>query len=108
MNIDYRIRDVESYTKNIGQLVSSENEKANYPRFYRQVLERLTKAQRLLSRRTKGSERWNKQRTHVAKLHEKVANQRKNFLHHKSKELVNNFDVVAIEDFNMKGMSQER
>ncbi|PEK67879.1 transposase, partial [Bacillus pseudomycoides] len=63
--------------------VSSENEKANYPHFYRQVLERLAKAQRVLSRRTKGSERWNKQRIRVAKLHEKVANQRKNFLHHK-------------------------
>ncbi|HDX9580460.1 TPA: transposase [Bacillus pseudomycoides] len=86
--------------------VSSESEKANYPRFYRQVLEKLAKAQRVLSRRTKGSERWNRQRILVAKLHEKVANQRKNFLHHKSKELVNNFDVVAIEDLNMKGMSR--
>ncbi|OOR66153.1 transposase, partial [Bacillus cereus] len=85
---------------------SSENEKANYPRFYRQVLEKVAKAQRVLSRRIKGSERWNRQRILVAKLHEKVANQRKNFLHHKSKELVTNFGVVAIEDLNMKGMSR--
>ncbi|MEB9512677.1 RNA-guided endonuclease TnpB family protein, partial [Bacillus cereus] len=56
--------------------------------------------------RTKGSGRWNKQRIRVAKLHEKVANQRKNFLHHKSKELATHFDVVAIEDLNMKGISQ--
>ena len=42
----------------------------------------------------------------VAKLHEKVANQRMNFLHHKSKELVSSFDAVVIEDLNMKGMSQ--
>ncbi|MED1448937.1 transposase, partial [Bacillus pacificus] len=67
--------------------VSSEDEKANYPRFYRQMLEKLAKAQRVLARRVKGSERWNKQRIRVAKLHEKVANQRKNFLHLKSKEL---------------------
>ncbi|MDY7047021.1 transposase, partial [Virgibacillus sp. M23] len=32
--------------------------------------------------------------------------QRKNFLHHKSKELVSNFDAVVIEDLDMKGMSQ--
>ncbi|WP_144525528.1 RNA-guided endonuclease TnpB family protein [Bacillus sp. DE0042] len=86
--------------------VSSEDEKANYPRFYRQMLNRLAKAQRVLARRVKGSVRWNKQRICVAKLHEKVANQRKNFLHHKSKELAKNFDVVAIEDLHMKGMSR--
>ena len=70
------------------------------------MLDRLTKAQRVLSRRNKGSERWNKQRIRVATLHEKVANQRKNFLHHESKKLAANFDVVAIEDLNMKGISQ--
>ncbi len=89
-----------------GLYVSSEDERANYPKFYREMLDRLAKAQRVLSRRTKGSGRWNKQRIRVAKLHEKVANQRKNFLHHKSKELATHFDVVAIEDLNMKGMSQ--
>ncbi|MFK4465313.1 RNA-guided endonuclease TnpB family protein [Bacillus sp. RC252] len=86
--------------------VSSEDEKANYPRFYRQMLNRLAKAQRVLARRVQGSARFNKQRICVAKLHEKVANQRKNFLHHKSKELATHFDVVAIEDLNIKGMSQ--
>ncbi|AXY08325.1 transposase [Bacillus thuringiensis LM1212] len=86
--------------------VSSEDEKANYPRFYRQMLEKLATAQRVLARRMKGSERWNKQRIRVAKLHEKVANQRKNFLHHKSKELATSFDVVAIEDLHVKGMSR--
>jgi putative transposase len=86
--------------------VSSENKKANYPRYYRVMLEKLAKAQRILSKRKKGSARWNKQRIVVAKLHEKVANQRRNFLHHKSKELVSHFDAVVIEDLNMKGMSQ--
>lgn len=86
--------------------VSSEDEKANYPRFYRQMLDRLAKAQRVLARRVKDSERWNKQRIRVAKLHEKVANQCENFLHHKSKELATSFDVVAIEDLHMKGMSR--
>ncbi|WP_033707587.1 RNA-guided endonuclease InsQ/TnpB family protein, partial [Bacillus mycoides] len=89
-----------------GLYVSSEDEKANYPKFYRKMLDRLAKAQRVLGRRTKGSIRRNKQCIRVAKLHEKVANQRKNFLHHKSKELATHFDVVAIEDLNMKGMSR--
>ena len=68
--------------------------------------EKLAKAQRILSKRKKGSARWNKQHTVVAKWHEKVANQRMNFLHHKSKELAFSFDAVVIEDLNMKGMSQ--
>lgn len=85
--------------------VSSENEKANYPRYYHVISEKLAKAQRILSKRKKGSARWNKQRLVVAKFHEKVANQRKNFLHNQSKELASNFDAVVIEDLNMKGMS---
>jgi len=86
--------------------VSSENEKANYPRYYRAMSEKLAEAQRILSKRRKGSARWNKQRLVVAKLHEKVANQRMNFLHHKSKDLASNFDAVVIEDLNMKRMFQ--
>src|SRR5690606_29955952 len=71
---------------------SEQGEKANYPHYYRQALDKLAKAQRILSRRKKGSARWEKQRLKVAKLHEKTANQRRNFLHHKSKELAANYD----------------
>src|SRR5699024_9029874 len=85
---------------------SEQGEKANYPRFYRQSLDKLAKEQRTLSRRKKGSLRWEKQRLKVAKLQEKTANQRKNFLHHRSKDLATTFDAVVIEDLNMKGMSQ--
>ena len=89
-----------------GLFVDSEGEKANYPKFYRQMLCKLAIEQRKLSRKKKGSSNWNKQRVRVAKIQEKVANQRKNFLHHKSKELVTNFDAVVVEDLDMKGMSQ--
>lgn len=85
---------------------SEQGEKANYPRFYRQSLDKLAKEQRILSRRKKGFARWEKQRMKVAKLQEKIANQRKNFLHHKSKELASTYDAIIIEDLNMKGMSQ--
>jgi putative transposase len=85
---------------------SEQGEKANYPRFYRQSLDKLAKEQRILSRRKKDSTRWEKQRLKVAELQEKTANQRKNFLHLKSKELVSTYDAVIIEDLDMKGMSQ--
>src|SRR5690625_2280572 len=73
---------------------SEQGKKANYPHYYRQALDKLAKAQRILSRRKEGSRRWEKQRLKVAKLQEKVANQRKNFIHHKSKELATTYDVV--------------
>lgn len=102
-----QIKEVVGLDFSMSELyVSSENKRANYPRYYRQMLDKLTKAQRILSKRKKGSARWKKQRLVVAKLHEKVANQRKNFLHHRSKELADNFDMVAIEDLNMKAMSK--
>ena len=54
----------------------------------------------------KGSKNRNKQRIKVAKIYEKVTNQRKDFLHKQSKQISNAADVVCIEDLNMKGMSQ--
>ena len=42
----------------------------------------------------------------VARLHEKVANQRKDFLHKLSRQIANANDAVAIEDLNMRGMAQ--
>ncbi|MTW84405.1 IS200/IS605 family element transposase accessory protein TnpB [Virgibacillus dakarensis] len=89
-----------------GLFVDSEGEKANYPKFYRQMLEKLATEQRKLSRKKKGSSNWNKQRIQVAKIQEKVANQRKNFLHHQSKKLATKYDAVVMEDLDMKGMSQ--
>ncbi len=81
-----------------GLFVDSEGEKANYPKFYRLMLDKLAIEQRKLSHKKKGSSNWKKQRIRVAKIQEKVANQRKNFLHHQSKELVLNYDAVVIED----------
>ncbi|RNF38670.1 RNA-guided endonuclease TnpB family protein, partial [Planococcus salinus] len=51
---------------------SEQGEIANYPRFYRQAQQQLAKEQRILSHRTKGSSRYEKQRIKVARLHEHV------------------------------------
>ena len=86
--------------------IDSQNIRADYPRFYRKSLEKLVIEQRKLSKCVKGSNNRNKQRLKVARLHEKIANQRKDFLHKKSRELVNLYDAIIIEDLNMKAMSQ--
>ena len=54
----------------------------------------------------KGSKNRSKQRIKVAQIHEKVTNQRKDFLHKQSRQITNAVDAVCIEDLNMKGMSQ--
>lgn len=86
--------------------VSSEGETADYPRYYKQSLEKLAREQRILSHRQKGSNRYYQQKRKVAILHEKIANQRKDFLHKMSRQIANVYDVVCIEDLNMKDMSQ--
>ena len=77
-----------------------------YPRYYRQAEKRLKREQRKLSLMKKGSSNRNKQRIKVAKLHEKVANQRKDFLHKQSRQIANAYDCVCIENLDMKAMSQ--
>ena len=86
--------------------VDSQGNNADYPKFYRKAEVKLKRTQRKLSKRKQGSKNREKQRLKVAKLHEKVANQRKDFLHKRSREIANSYVAVAIEDLNMRGMAQ--
>lgn len=86
--------------------VSSENQRANYPRFFRILESKLIKEQKSLSRKQKFSNNWYKQKTKVASIHNKIKNSRLDFLHKLSTELVTKYNAIAIEDLNMKGMSQ--
>ena len=84
----------------------SNGDEPAYPRYYRQAEKKLKREQRKLSLMQKGSKNRDKQRIKVAKLHEKVANQRKDFLHKQSRQITNVYDCVCIEDLDMKAMSQ--
>lgn len=86
--------------------IDSSGNEPQYPRYYRKSEQKLKREQRKLSLMQKGSRNRNKQRIKVAKLHEKVANQRKDFLHKQSRQITNTYDCVCIEDLNMKAMSQ--
>lgn len=78
-----------------------------YPRYYRQAEKKLAREQRKLSKMQKGSNNRNKQRIKVARLHEKVANQRKDFLHKQSRQITNAYDCICIENLDMKAMAQQ-
>ena len=64
----------------------------------------LRRLQQSLSRKTSGSNNRNKARIKVARLQEKVANQRKDNLHKLTTELVRNYDIICIEDLNTRRM----
>lgn len=65
---------------------------------------KLARLQRQLSRKTKGSKRREKARLQVARLHEHIANQRKDMLHKLSTALIRQYDVICIEDLAPKNM----
>lgn len=86
--------------------VDSEGNRANYPQYYRNNQKKLARVQRRLSRKKQSSNNYNKQRIKVARVHEKIANSRNDFLHKTSANLANNYDYVCIEDINMQSISR--
>ena len=86
--------------------VTSEGEHCGYPQYFRQEEQKLARAQRRLSKMQKGSANYLKQKVKMAKIHEKIANQRKDFLHKRSLEIAEEYDAVCIEDLDMQGMSK--
>lgn len=86
--------------------IMSNGDVVNNPRWFRENQSKLAKAQRHLSRKKKGSNRYEKQRIKVARLHEKVRNQRSYFLHNMTKTLVEEFDLISVEDLNVAGMKK--
>ena len=84
--------------------ITSDGEKFENPKWLRKSQKRLTKLQRDLSRKQKGSNNRNKARLKVAKLYEKIANQRKDMLHKVSTQLINENQVIVIEDLKVSNM----
>ena len=65
---------------------------------------KLAREQRRLSRKVKGSKNYEKQRIKVARVHEKIADVRTDFLHKESTKLVSENQLLGIETLNVKGM----
>lgn len=74
------------------------------PKYLAKYGRKLAREQCNLSRRVKGSSRYNRQKTKIARLHEKIANARLDHLHKFTTDLVRRFDVICIEDLNVVGM----
>ena len=85
-------------------LILSNGLKIKNHRFYKKYERKLKLNQKHLSRKTKGSSKYEKQRLKIAGLHEKISNSRKDLLHKVSHDLINKYDIIYLEDLNVKGM----
>ena len=87
--------------------VTSEGERANYPRFLRRLEHKLARLCRQHSRTKQGSKNREKLRLKICLVYEKITNQRKDYLHKMSYKMAQEYDVVCIEDLNMIAMSRQ-
>lgn len=86
--------------------IFSDGIRVENPRFYEKSEEKLAKLQRELSRKTIGGSNWNKARIKVAKLQKHIANQRNDFLHKLTTDIVRNYDIICIEDLDVSSMRE--
>jgi len=88
--------------------IASSGEHLPSPKFFRKSEQKLVKLQKALSRKKKGSKNRTKARIKVARQHEHVANQRKDFLHKYSSKVVNDNQVIVLEGLRVKNMIKNR
>jgi putative transposase len=110
--------EIEPYAKtseNIGLdmglhdlTVSSDGEHFENHKYLRKSEKKLAKLQKQLSRKQKGSNNRNKARIKVARLHEKITNQRNDTLHKLTTDLVKKYDNIAVEDLQIRNMVKNR
>jgi len=84
--------------------VTSDGDQIESPKFLRKNEGKLKRKQRAVSKKRRGSNRRHKAVCDLARLHEKVANQRKDYAHKESRKLINEYGFIAFEDLNIQGM----
>lgn len=89
-------------------LTTSNNDVVTIPQYYRKSQKRLRVIQKRVSRRKKGSIGRQKAVKQLGKQHKKVADKRKDFHFKTANNLLKKYDVVAVEDLNVKGLARTR
>lgn len=84
-------------------VITSEGKKYKNHRYIKQCEKELAMAQKHLSRKQHGSNSYEKQRRKVAKIHEKISSCRLDMQHKVSTDLVRKYDIICLEDLNIKG-----
>jgi putative transposase len=89
-------------------VVLSDGNKVENPKFILEEEKNIIKAQRKLSKLAKGTREWEKQRRVVARIYERITWKRQDFIHKLSREIVNKYGVIVVEDLNVKGMVKRK
>jgi putative transposase len=89
-------------------VVLSDGNRVENPKFILKEEKNLAKAQRKLSKLTKGTKEWEKQRKVVARIYERVTWKRQDFIHKLSREIVNKYGIIIVENLNVKGMVSKK
>lgn len=89
-------------------LITSNGDKVDNPKLFRKNQAKLAKAQRHLCRKKRGSNRYKLQKLKVARIHEKIRNSREHIQHEITNKLAREYDVICIENLNVKGMVKNR
>lgn len=97
LGIDYAMHGMTVFSDNLGSV---------YEGYMRKAEEKLAREQRRLSHCQIGSSNYQKQKRKVALCHEKVKNQRKDYIHKLTRRIAEEYDAVGVEDIDMKAMSQ--
>ena len=84
----------------------SNGEKIKSPEYLKQNLKRLKHLSHSYSKKKTNSKNREKLRLKLTKLHEKITNQRKDFNHKLSRQLINQYDFIFIEDLNIETMKK--
>jgi putative transposase len=113
--VETEIEKLQSTEKKVGIdlgikkfAILSEGTKIENPKWLRRTEKRIKEVQRDLARKQKGSKNYEKTRLQLAKLHEKISNQRRDFLHKLSSKIINENQVVVLEDLKVKNMQQNK
>jgi putative transposase len=89
-------------------LTTSEGETVPVQQAYRKTQFHLARQQRKLARKEKGSNRSNKQKNKIARIHQRIGRIRENFHYNTAHRLVKHYDLIAVEDLNIKGLARTR
>ena len=89
-------------------IVCSDGQRVEAPKYFRKSEQRLVRIQRAFSRTQKGSKGHEKARLKVARCHQKIKNQRNDFLQKLSTKLIRENQVICLEDLYVKGMERNK
>lgn len=85
-------------------LALSNGEEIASPEFFKANLKEIRKANRAMSWKTKGSANWRKAKDHLNRVHEQIANRRRDWFFKLAHDLTNRFDIIVLETLNIKAM----